>query len=102
MELFVLFYLAYFYKACGPDPQLLQICTVPFPAMEMCNTKLPEWCVDAQHPINLPLLPEKLCFDFFHPSHRVLLGCKVRILPDLCRIRAAVYRLAFCSVHMSF
>lgn len=61
MELFVLFYLAYFYKACGPDPQLLQICTVPFPAMEMCNTKLPEWCVDAQHPINLPLLPEKLC-----------------------------------------
>lgn len=78
MELFVLFYLAYFYKACGPDPQLLQIGTVPFLAMETCNIKHPEWCVDAQHPINLPLLTEELHILSSTQAPGCCLGVKLR------------------------
>lgn len=42
---------------------------------------------------------EKSYFGLFHPTSRDLLVCKVRVRTDLCRIRAAMQRQPFHSMH---
>jgi len=65
---------------------------MPFSVVEVCTTEHPAQDVDDQHLKPALAAGETSYFHLFHLSSRELLGCKVRVWTDLCRLRAVVER----------